>query len=150
MWWFSFMRPRISSDSDRVLPFLYGRSLPVSASKMSAIPMQRACTDICSRVRPSILSWWPPAYSGTFVGCLGDLEVALEHLEARVDKLHAVENGRIEGKSIRLIRRVRPDAAGQRGLARSLGPCRGIVRAGSPDSQRQLPQAAGFEPSATI
>ena len=50
------------------------------------------------------------------MGCLGDLEVALEHLEARVDKLHAVENGRIEGKSIRLIRRVRPDAAAQRGL----------------------------------
>src|SRR5690242_19109916 len=41
MWWFSFMRPRISIDSESVLPFLYGLSLAVSASKMSAMPMQR-------------------------------------------------------------------------------------------------------------
>ena len=44
--------PRMCSDSVSVLPFLYGRSFAVSASKMSAIAITRACTDIWSRVRP--------------------------------------------------------------------------------------------------
>ena len=42
----------ISSASDSVLPFLYGRSAAVSASKMSAIAIIRASGLISSRVRP--------------------------------------------------------------------------------------------------
>jgi len=34
------------------LAFLIWPVLAVSASKMSAMPITRACTDICSRVRP--------------------------------------------------------------------------------------------------
>jgi len=42
----------IANDSDTVLAGWYGRSAAVSASKMSAIAMMRAPSDISSRVRP--------------------------------------------------------------------------------------------------
>src|SRR5258705_377416 len=69
------MRPRIPSESESVLPGLYGRSFAVSASKMSAMPITRD-------LRHTRLVLGPHAFAAD-VGPPEELAVVVVLLDAR-------------------------------------------------------------------